>query len=382
MAYANAQRQIPLSQPALTDDDIEAVTAVLRTSTLSIGPKLVAFEGAVADLVGARHGLGVNSGTSGLHLCMDAIGVGPGDEVITSPFSFVASANCIMYGGGTPVFADIDPDTLALDPAKVEAAVTGRTKAIIPVDVFGQPCPIEDIHAIAQQHTLCIVQDSCEAIGAERHGEMVGSPKYTDAAVFAFYPNKQITTGEGGMIVTDDDDMARVINSLRNQGRDDAGTWMNHVRLGYNYRLDEMSAALGLSQFSRLNAILDGRDRVARMYTERLADVPGVKVPFIDSATTRMSWFVYVIQLEEGIDRNIVMDRLMADGVPSRPYFVPIHLQPLYRERFGFSEGDFPLTETAARGTLALPFFTEMTEGQVDYVCGRINTHLLSGARG
>ena len=371
---AENSMQVPLSQPSINDDDIEAVLSVLRTPTLSIGPKVTAFEQAVADFVGTAHGVAVNSGTSGLHLCLDAIGVGEGDEVITSPFSFVASANCIMYGGAKPVFADIDPDTLALDPAKVEAAVTDRTKAMIPVDVFGQPCPIEDLHAVAQRHNLRIVQDSCEAIGAERNGEKVGTPKYADAAVFAFYPNKQMTTGEGGMIVTSDDDMARVMQSLRNQGRDDAGTWMNHVRLGYNYRLDEMSAALGLSQISRIDQILDGRDRVASMYTERLSDVPGVKVPYIDPATTRMSWFVYVIQVEEGIDRNAVMERLDANGVPSRPYFVPIHLQPLYRDRFGFNEGDFPVTERIAKTTLAIPFYTDMPVDQVDYVCQQIKT--------
>lgn len=369
-------QNIPLSQPSISEADIEAVVSVLRTPTLSIGPRINEFEQAVADLVGAKHGIGVNSGTSGLHLCLDAKDIGAGDEVITSPFSFVASANCIMYGGGKPVFADIDPDTLALDPEKVDAVVTERTRAIIPVDVFGQPCPIEDIHTIAQRHDLAVIQDSCEAIGAERNGEMVGSPKYADAAVFAFYPNKQMTTGEGGMIVTSDDDMARAMQSLRNQGRDDAGTWMNHVRLGYNYRLDEMSAALGLSQFSRLNQILDGRDRVARMYSERLKDVPGVKIPYVDAATTRMSWFVYVIQLEEGIDRTAMMESLMADGVPGRPYFVPIHLQPLYRERFGFKEGDFPVTERIAETTLAIPFFTDMTESQVDYVCDRIAAHV------
>jgi perosamine synthetase len=367
---------VPLSSPWITQDDIDAVVSVLQTSTLSIGPRLEQFERAVADRVGAKHGLGVNSGTSGLHLCLEALGVGPGDEVITTPFSFVASSNCIMYTGATPVFADIDPATLALDPATVEAAITPRTKAIIPVDVFGQPCPIEDLHAIAQRHDLRVIQDSCEAIGAERHGEPAGSPRFADAAVFAFYPNKQLTTGEGGMIVTSDDDLARTMDSLRNQGRDDAGTWMNHVRLGYNYRLDELSAALGLSQVARLDAILDGRDRVARMYTERLADVPGVTVPTLDPATTRMSWFVYVIRLEDGVDRAAVMDRLHENGVPCRPYFAPIHLQPLYRERFGFTEGAFPVTEAVAKTTLAIPFYTQMPEHEVDYVVEQIRDAL------
>ena len=365
-------RSIPLSSPWINQDDIDAVLAVLQTSTLSIGPQVKAFERAVADRVGMKHGLAVNSGTSGLHLCLDALGIGAGDEVITSPFSFVASSNCIMYTGATPVFADIDPDTLALDPAKLEAAITERTRAIIPVDVFGQPCPIEEIWAIAQKHGLAVIQDSCEAIGAERNGKKVGSPEYCDAAVFAFYPNKQMTTGEGGIVVTNNDEMARAIDSLRNQGRDDAGTWMNHVRLGYNYRLDEMSAALGLSQVSRLDAILDARNNVAAMYTRRLQGVPGVKVPEVLPETTRMSWFVYVIQLADGIDKAVVMRELEARGVPSRPYFSPIHTQPLYRERFGFKEGDFPVTEEIARRTLAIPFYSMMPEDEVEYVCEQI----------
>jgi len=363
---------VPLSRPSITDADIEAVLEVLKTPTLSLGPKLKAFERAVADYVGVRHGLGVNSGTSGLHLCLAAKGIGPGDEVFTSPFSFVASANCILYQGATPVFADIDPDTLALDPERVADRVTEATRALIPVDVFGQPCPIEDLAAIARRHDLAIIQDACEAIGAERNGKKVGSPEYVDAAVFAFYPNKQMTTGEGGMVVTDDDEMATVIDSLRNQGRDDAGTWMNHVRLGYNYRLDEMSAALGLSQVSRIDAILDRRDRVAAMYTERLTRVDGIHTPYIAPDTTRMSWFVYVIRVEARIDRTALMIALQEDGIPSRPYFVPIHLQPYYRERFGYKMGDFPVAEHVAETTLAIPFYTEMPEEQVDYVCERI----------
>lgn len=364
--------QVPLSAPWINQDDIEAVLSVLQTSTLSIGPRVEAFERAVADMVGVRHGLAVNSGTSGLHVCLDARKIGEGDEVITSPFSFVASANCIMFTGAKPVFADIDPDTLALDPEQVEATVSGKTRALIPVDVFGEPCPIENLHSIARRHDLTLIQDSCEAIGAERNGVKVGSSRYSDAAVFAFYPNKQMTTGEGGIVVTDDDDMARSISSLRNQGRDDAGTWMRHVRLGYNYRLDEMSAALGLSQVSRLDAILDGRERVASMYAERLQGVSGIRIPTVQPETTRMSWFVYVIQLEDGLEKEKVMEGLQERGVPSRPYFSPIHLQPLYRERFGYGEGDFPVTEAVSRRTLAIPFYTQMPEEQVDYVCEQI----------
>lgn len=365
-------QNVPLSAPWITQDDIDAVVEVLHTPTLSIGPKVRAFEAAVSSRVGMRHGIAVNSGTSGLHLCLDALGVGPGDEVITSPFSFVASANCIMYTGATPVFADIDADTLAIDPAALEAAITDRTRAIIPVDVFGQPCPIEEYAAIARERGIAIVQDSCEAIGAERHGKQVGAPDYCDFAVFAFYPNKQMTTGEGGIVVTNNHEWARTIDSLRNQGRDDAGTWMNHVRLGYNFRMDEMSAALGLSQFGRIDEILDQRDRVASLYTERLQDVEGISVPKVMPETTRMSWFVYVIQLNENLDKAEVMRQLESRGVPSRPYFSPIHMQPLYRERFGFKEGDFPVTEAVAKRTLAIPFYSLMPESEVDYVCEQI----------
>jgi perosamine synthetase len=364
--------EIPLSNPAIDERDIAAVLEVLHSTTLSIGPKVREFERAAASYVGVSSGVAVNSGTSGLHICLAASGIGPGDEVVTSPFSFVASANCILYTGATPVFADIDADTLNIDPGQVAAKITDRTRALIPVDVFGQPADIEAIVEIAATRDLTIIQDACEAIGAERNGHRVGGPNLARAAVFAFYPNKQMTTGEGGMIVTDDPCFAMTLQSYANQGRDDTGTWMNHVRLGYNYRMDEMSAALGVSQLSRLDEILDRRAQVAAWYAERLNAVPGVRTPYIDPATTRMSWFVYVIRLDETVDRPALMAALEADGVPTRPYFVPIHLQPYYRERFGYAPGDFPITERIARTTLAIPFFTNMTEDQVDYVCDRI----------
>jgi perosamine synthetase len=362
--------KIPMSQPSIDRDDVAAVLGVLRTPVLSLGPAVVKFEQAVADYVGTSEAVAVNSGTSGLHLCLAAVGIGPGDEVVTSPFSFIASANCALYQGAKPVFADIDPSTYNLDPDRAEAAITRRTRAMIPVDVFGQPAPIEDFRTIAERHGLALIEDACEAIGAERDGRRAGSR--ARAAVFAFYPNKQITTGEGGMIVTDDVEMARILRSLSNQGRDDAGTWMNHVRLGYNYRLDEMSAALGLSQLTKLDTILERRARVAGWYAERLRFLEGVHIPHIAAETTRMSWFVYVIRLDERLDRPALMAGLESDGIPTRPYFVPIHLQPLYRSRFGYRLGDFPVTERVARTTLALPFFTEMTEQQVDYVCDRL----------
>jgi perosamine synthetase len=374
MTALSKTMQVPLSRPSITAADVAAVLAVLNTPVLSLGPKLREFERAMARYAGTSEGVAVNSGTSGLHLCLAAAGVGPGDEVITSPFSFVASANCALYQGARPVFADIDPLTLTLDPERVEAAVSPWTRALLPVDVFGQPAAMEDLLEVAGRHGLVVIRDACEAIGAERNGLRVG--KQGKATVFAFYPNKQMTTGEGGVVVTDDADFARLIRSMANQGRDDNGTWMNHVRLGYNYRLDEMSAALGLSQLARLDTILDRRARVAAWYNERLADCDDVRTPFVAPATTRISWFVYVVRLDPCINRAAVIAGLEADGVPARPYFVPIHLQPLYRERFGHRPGDFPVTEQIARTTLALPFFTDMTEEQVDYVCDRLKQQI------
>ena len=368
---------IPMSQPWISEDDIQAVVDVLKTPTLSIGPKVRQFEELIAAYTGTAHAVAINSGTSGLHLCLAAAGIGQGDEVITSPFSFVASANCAIYQGATPVFADIDARTLNIDAACVREKITDRTRAIIPVDVFGQPAPREAIGEIAHHHDLVLIEDACEAIGAERHGVRTGGGGI-QAAVFAFYPNKQMTTGEGGIIVTDDASYAAILRSMANQGRDDAGTWMNHVRLGYNYRLDEMSAALGISQIRRLDEILTRRERVASWYGERLCHIPGVEIPYVAPETTRMSWFVYVIRVAGGIDRDTLLAGLADDGIPSRPYFVPIHLQPFYRERYGYTEGDFPVTESVARTTLAIPFFTEMTEAQVDRVCDRIAHYVTS----
>ena len=367
---SSKRMQVPLSRPSITQADIAAVLEVLNSPSLSLGPKLAAFERAMAEYSGTAEAVAVNSGTSGLHLCLAAAGIKPGDEVITTPFSFVASANCALYQGATPVFADIDPLTLNIDPNQVEARLTARTRALVPVDVFGQPAPIEDLITISDRHGLRLVRDACEAIGAERNGRRIGSQGL--ATVFAFYPNKQMTTGEGGMIVTNDLAYSRVLRSMSNQGRDDDGTWMNHVRLGYNYRLDEMSAALGLSQLRRLDTMIARRARVASWYNERLSDLDGVQVPYVATETTRMSWFVYVVRLDDRIDRDFLMAELQEDGIPSRPYFVPIHLQPLYRQRFGFKPGDFPVTERIARTTLALPFFTDMAEEQIDYVCDRL----------
>lgn len=356
-----------MSAPDITEHEIAAIKAVLETRYLSIGPQIQAFEAAIAAYVGTQHGIGVNSGTSGLHLTMIAAGIQDGDEVITPSFSFIASANAVLYERGKPVFVDIDPQTGNIDPSLIEAAITERTKAIMPVHAFGQPADMEPILALARRYKLLVIEDACEAIGAEYRGRRAG--RMGDAAVFAFYPNKQMTTGEGGMIVTDREDWDALFRSLRNQGRDVFDAWLNHTRLGYNYRLDEMSAALGLAQAQRLDTLLAKRAQVAQWYNERIAHIPGLQTPYIAETTTRMSWFVYVIRCTDGVDRNGLMAALEAQGIPSRPYFTPIHLQPLYRDKFGWQRGDLPHTEKAGDTFLALPFSSVMTEQQVEYVC-------------
>jgi perosamine synthetase len=385
-----------MSSPDLTADDIEAVNAVLCTPYLSIGPQIEAFEQTFASYVGTQHAIGVSSGTSGLHLAVIAAGVDEGDLVITTSFSFIASANCILYERAIPIFVDIEPQTLNIDPALVAAAAddlahggdaakrwlppalrksqmpnsTPRVKAVLSVDAFGQPADYEPIREIAERHDLVIIEDSCEAVGAEYKGRKAGT--LGDVAVFAFYPNKQMTTGEGGMIVTDRDDWAAVFRSLRNHGRDVFDAWLNHSRLGYNYRMCEMSAALGASQLRRIEQLLAKRAQVARWYNERLADVEGIQIPYIAPTTTRMSWFVYVVRIAPEAGRDRVMARLEEQGVASRPYFTPIHLQPFYVQKFGYRRGDFPVTEEAGDTCLALPFSSVMTEEQVDHVCNAL----------
>jgi perosamine synthetase len=381
---------IPMSGPDVELTDIEAVESVLSTRHLSMGPQIEKFEREFRKHLGTSHAAGVNSGTSGLHLAVLAAGVGEGDVVITTPFSFISSASCILYERGIPVFVDIDPQTLNIDPLLVAQAVqdldrdavaaqrwlprglegdlatAGRLRAILPVDVFGQPADYDRIQEIAKSHDLVIIEDACEAIGAEYKGRRAGT--LGDVAVFAFYPNKQMTTGEGGMIVTDRDDWDGLFRSLRNQGRDESGTWLNHVRLGYNYRLDEMSAALGLAQLGRIDELLAKRERVAQMYSDRLQGMGGISIPHIAPTTTHMSWFVYVVRLAPGIDRDAVMQHLHERGIACRPYFTPIHLQPFYVERFGYRPGDFPVTEAVSRSTLALPFHGNLQEHEIDLV--------------
>lgn len=375
--------QVHLSRPDITDAEISLVNEVIHSPILALGPKMAEFEQAVAGYVGRKYAVAVNSGTSGLHLLVRAYGIGEGDEVITTPFSFIASSNCVLCERAKPVFVDIEPDTGNIDPNLIEAAITPHTKAILPVDAFGQPARLDAIREIARRHGLVVIEDACEAIGSEYKGKKAGSGAFSDGAVFAFYPNKQITTGEGGMIVTDDEKVARLCRSMRNQGRGEAGVWLSHERLGYNYRMDELSAALGVAQMGRIEELIARRQRVAEMYSRRLGipgglveRYPGLKLPYVAPEVTRMSWFVYVIRV--GVDeptperqeavRDHVMQRFQEAGIGCRPYFTPIHLQPFYRQLFGYKEGGFPVTEAAGRTSIAIPFHNHLTEEEVEYV--------------
>ncbi len=362
--------QIPLARPDITEHEIRAVVEVLRTPWLSLGPKLEAFERRVAEYAGVPYAVAVNSGTSALHLAVKALGIGEGDEVITTPFSFIASANCILFERARPVFVDIDPHTLNIDVNRIEDAITPRTKAILVVDVFGHPAEWDALEDIARRHHLCLIEDSAEALGAVYKGRRAGS--FGDAAVYAFYPNKQITTGEGGVLLTHHEEVARLARSLRNQGRGEGSAWLQHVRVGYNYRLSDINCALGLAQMDRLDEILAKRSQVAEWYNERLAPLEAkglLQRPYVASHV-RISWFVYVVRLAarfSGERRDALIQELRARGIQSSNYFPPIHLQPPYRA-LGYRLGDFPITEDVASRTLALPFHTSLSEREVDFV--------------
>ena len=367
---------IPLSQPDITQREVDAVVDVLHSPTLSIGPRVVEFEQRVAAVVRRRHAVAVSNGTCGLHLAMLAAGVGPGDEVVTTPFSFVASANCILYVGATPVFVDVDPKTLNMDVSRVTQAITPKTKAIVGVETFGHPGGMIELEQLAQRHELILVEDSCEGFGGQvgTGAAMRAIGSFGRASVFGFYPNKQITTGEGGMICTDDDHFADACRALRNQGREGM-SWLAHQRLGYNYRLSEMNAAMGAVQVDRLADILEARTRVARLYMDRLLDNRFLILPTL-ADDTHMSWFVFVVRLNDLFDpgdRDAIMADLRAEGIGCNNYFPPIHLQPYMAAQFGFTPGMFPVTEYVSARTLALPFFGSMTAAQVDRVCDALN---------
>ena len=363
---SGARRVIPLSSPYLDEREEELAVEVLRSGRLSLGPTIDRFEELFADAVGAPYAAAVSSGTAGLHLLCVTAAVGPGDEVITSPYSFVASANCAIYEGATPVFADIDGRTLNLDPGAVEAAITPRTRAVVAVDIFGYPCELEELQAICDRHGLALIDDACEALGARYRGAPVGSQGAP--AVFAFYPNKQITTGEGGVVTTHSEEEWRLLKSLRNQGRADGGGWLEHARLGFNYRIDDIRSAIGIGQLEKLPEILERRATVAERYGRLLADVDGLDVPCADDAGHVRSWFVYVVALPEGSDREDVIARLADRGVQTARYLPCIHLQSYMRERFGFGEGLCPVAETMSARTLALPFHARLGEDDQEHV--------------
>jgi perosamine synthetase len=368
-------RDIPLSRPWLDEREEELVLEVLRSGRLSLGPAIDRFEELLAERVGSPFAAAVSSGTAGLHLLCRCAGIGAGDEVITSTFSFAASANCFIYEGATPVFADVDADTLNLDPAAVEAAITPRTKAVVAVDIFGYPCELDELRAICDRHGLALIDDSAEALGAEYRGRPLGA--HGPPCVFGFYPNKQIATGEGGVVTTHDEETYRLVVSMRNQGRDyETGGWFNHVRLGFNYRWTDVQAAIGIAQLEKLDEILELRRRAAERYHELLADVPGVTTLRADDDEHRRSWFVYVVLAEPGVSRDAVVERLRAQGVASAEYVPCIHLQSYMREAYGFRAGMFPVAEDVSARSFALPFFTGIEAEDQERVVEALRTAL------
>jgi perosamine synthetase len=408
--------RISLSRPDISDKEIDYVIQVLKTPNLSLGPKLIEFEEKIAQYFGTQYAVAVNSGTSGLHLCIKALGISEGDEVITTSFSFISSANCLLYEKAKPVFVDIYNNSLNISPDKIEEYIEkakakcneSKIKAILPVHIFGQPCEMDRIVDIANRYNLMVIEDACEAFGSEykfdsnekydsknnHNSDMQSynmSPSYDETVkwkkvgtigktgVFAFYPNKQMTTGEGGIIVTDDEELAYILKSLRNQGRNEKDNWLSHVRLGYNYRLSDINCALGIAQLERIDEILKKRTQVANMYNQRLRDIEGIKIPYI-SSKVKMSWFVYVVQLDERFseeDRDRVLKRLVKKGIGCSNYFSPIHLQPLYVKMFRYQKGTLPITESVSERTIALPFHNNLKEEDVEFVCTSLKRELL-----
>jgi perosamine synthetase len=370
--------QIYLSRPDITQKEIDAVCAVLRTPDLSLGPKLKEFEHAFAQYIGRKRAVAVNSGTSGLFLCVLALEIGPGDEVITTPFTFIATVNSIMMAGAKPVFVDIDPTTLNINPTKIEAKITKKTKAILPVEIFGNPAGFDKVCEIAGKHNLKVLEDSCESLGSALNGKKTGT--FGILSVFGLYPNKQITTGEGGVILTDDDHLADVCESLRNQGRGKGGGWLEHERLGYNYRLSDINCALGIVQLSRIDEIKTKRQQVAKWYQEMLSSDKRLIVP-AEPPGCDVSWFVFVVRLADGSPphlaftgkqggrRDKILVAMKKRDIQVSNYFSPVHLQPFMTEQFGYKPGDFPVCESVSKSTIALPFYNNLTKDQVAIVC-------------
>jgi len=372
--------KISLSKQDITEKEIAAVNEVLRSSALSLGPKLPEFEEKLAAFVGAKYAVAVNSGTSALHLCIRALDIGEGDEVITTPFSFIASANCMIFERAKPVFVDIEPDTLNIDTEKIEQMITPKTKAILPVHVFGLPANMKKIMSLAEKYKLAVIEDSCEALGAKVGDKFAGT--IGDCGTFAFYPNKQITTGEGGIIVTNREDIAALARSMRNQGRDDGMGWLAHARLGFNYRISDINCALGIAQIERVEEILSMRANVAKKYNEIIEnEIPEI-IPLCEPPeNTTRSWFVYVVQLPEKYSveqRDEIIKKLRAAGIWCNNYFPPIHLQPFYVEKFGYKKGDFPITENVSEKTIALPFYNRLTDTEIETVVRELKKIIVS----
>lgn len=357
-------RRVPIARPSIGVREHELVERVLDSGVLALGPYAQEFEQGIADVAGRRFGVACSSGTAGLHLAVRALGLGDGDEVVTTPFSFVASANCLLYEGVRPRFVDIEDDTLGLDPERVAAADGPHVRGVLPVHVFGRPCRIGSIEEFAADRGWSLIEDACEALGSSVAGRPIGS--FGTASVFGFYPNKQITTGEGGVLVTDDPALAELARSLRNQGRDEDGTWLHHLRLGYNYRLDELSAAVGVAQLERMGELLSGRAAVARIYESALGNRDWLQLPR-EGPDESVDWFVYVVRLAPELDRGRLIADLDEAGVQTRPYFNPLHLQPVFAA-LGHRLGDFPVTERVAASTLALPFAPTLETNDVRYV--------------
>lgn len=364
----SAIEPIPLAKPVIGDRERELVDQVLRSGRLSLGPMVDRFERAWADRVGVRHAVATSSGTAGLHLCLTPLGLGPGDEVITSSFSFVASSNVILYSGATAVFAEVDEHTFNMDPAAVEAAITPRTRALLIVDIFGYPAEVPALVEIARRHGLAVVEDACQSIDGDYDGRKLGT--FGHPAVYGFYANKQMTTAEGGIVLTDDDELAAYLKSVSNQGRSDDGAWLVHSRLGFNYRLSDVHCAIGVAQLERLDEMMAGRARVAGWYQQRVAEIDGVTPMY--EGPQRRSWFVYAPRLDPAIDRDEVIMTLERERVAAKPYLPCIHLQPYYREALGHRPGELPVTEAISSSTIALPFFPEMTESQVERACAAL----------
>ncbi len=360
--------KIPLAKIDITEKEKKAVEKVLNNSYLSLGKKYLEFEKIMARFSSVKYAIAVNSGTSGLHLIIRALGIGEGDEVITTPFSFIASSNCILYEKAKPVFVDIDEKTFNINVSKIEEKITKKTKAILAVDVFSQPADWNELEKIAKKYNLLLIEDSAEALGSEYKGKKCGS--FGDAAIFAFYPNKQITTGEGGMILTNNRKIYNLCRSMANQGRRiKNGKWLEHIMLGYNYRLDEMSCALGIAQMERIQEILEKRKKVADLYNKKLKSVKGLETLYIKPGN-KISWFVYVVKLSETLigKRDEIIKRMAKRGIQCGNYFQSIHLQSFYRKEFSYKIGDFPVAENLSKRTLALPFFNNLTEKEIDFV--------------